>query len=85
MDRKTHYKLYKGGKNWLCMAIATLSVAMGGCFTSSSAQADTNNQPQATSTVVATSALTSSVTNEASSAEAQSAIVEAAENTSDNK
>ena len=57
----------------------------GGCFTSSSAQADTNNQPQATSTVVATSALTSSVTNEASSAEAQSAIVEAAENTSDNK
>ena len=85
MDKKTHYKLYKGGKNWLCMAIATLSVAMGGCFTSSSAQADTNNQPQATSTVVATSALTSSVTNEASSAEAQSAIVEAAENTSDNK
>ena len=85
MDKKTHYKLYKGGKNWLCMAIATLSVAMGGCFTSSSTQADTNNQPQATSTVVATSALTSSVTNEASSAEAQSAIVEAAENTSDNK
>ena len=28
MDKKTHYKLYKGGKNWLCMAIATISVVM---------------------------------------------------------
>ena len=34
MDKKTHYKLYKGGKNWLCMAIATLSVAMGLGFSS---------------------------------------------------
>ncbi|WP_240411360.1 peptidoglycan amidohydrolase family protein [Limosilactobacillus vaginalis] len=57
----------------------------GGYFLSSSAQADTNDQPQANSTVVATSALTSSTTNEAPSAEAQSAIVEAAENTSGNK
>ncbi|MBD8085697.1 KxYKxGKxW signal peptide domain-containing protein [Limosilactobacillus sp. c9Ua_26_M] len=30
MDKGKHYKLYKSGKNWLCMAITTLSVTMGG-------------------------------------------------------
>ena len=29
MDKKMHYKLYKSGKSWLCMALVTVSVAMG--------------------------------------------------------
>ena len=74
---KTHYRLYKSGKNWLCMAITTLSVAMGGYF-ASSAQADTNVQPQADPTAVATSVLISSTNVEysAASAEPQTAAIE---------
>jgi uncharacterized protein YvpB/glucan-binding YG repeat protein len=34
-NKTVHFKLYKGGKKWLCMAIAVSSVALGINFTSS--------------------------------------------------
>ncbi|WP_191983055.1 KxYKxGKxW signal peptide domain-containing protein, partial [Limosilactobacillus vaginalis] len=65
MDKKMHYKLYKGGKQWLCMAIAITSATLGMSF-ASNAQADTDVQPQANQTVMAT--LPTNSTNVESSA-----------------
>ena len=80
-----HYKLYKGGKQWLCMAIAITSATLGMSF-ASNAQADTDVQPQANQTVMATSGSTSSTNVESStvSADSQSSTVEVAENINDN-
>ena len=80
-----HYKLYKGGKQWLCMAIAITSATLGMSF-ASNAQADTDVQPQANQTVMATSGSTSSTNLESStvSADSQSSTVEVAENINDN-
>ena len=84
MQEKKHYKLYKSGKQWLCMAIAITSATLGMSF-ASNAQADTDVQPQANQTAVVTSASTSSTNVESStvSADSQSATVEVAENTND--
>ena len=39
MDMKKHFKLYKSGKNWCVMAIATLGITLG---LTGIANADTN-------------------------------------------
>ena len=85
MQEKKHYKLYKSGKQWLCMAIAITSATLGMSF-ASNAQADTDVQPQANQTVMATSGSTSSTNVESStvSADSQSSTVEVAENINDN-
>ena len=85
MNTKKHFKLYKSGKQWLCMAIAITSATLGMSF-ASNAQADTDVQPQANQTVMATSGSTSSTNVESStvSADSQSSTVEVAENINDN-
>ena len=75
-----HYKLYKGGKQWLCMAIAITSATLGMSF-ASNAQADTDVQPQANQTVMATLPTNSTnVESSAANTDSQSATVEVADN-----
>jgi glucan-binding YG repeat protein len=42
-DLKKHYKMYKSGKNWCYMAIATLALGVG-LFNAGTVHADTNNE-----------------------------------------
>ena len=80
MDKKIHYKLYKGGKQWLCMAIAITAATLGMGF-ASNVQADTDVQPQANQTVMATLPTNSTnVESSAANTDSQSATVEVADN-----
>ena len=83
MNTKKHFKLYKSGKQWLCMAIAITSATLGMSF-ASNAQADDTVQPVAETAAVVTttnsSAAESSASTSADSQLSQSAVT-TAENT----
>ena len=86
MNILKHYKMFKKGKNWCFMAIATVAVAIGALNVSAQANADVNsaaNEPVATavqssSTATSASAVNSDtavVTNSATVASASSSAV----------
>ena len=86
MNISKHYKMFKKGKNWCFMAIATVAVAIGALNVSAQANADVNsaaNEPVATavqssSTATSASAVNSDtavVTNSATVASASSSAV----------
>ncbi|WP_195318146.1 KxYKxGKxW signal peptide domain-containing protein, partial [Weissella cibaria] len=62
-ETKTHYKLYKCGKNWAVMAISVFSLGLGMLVTSRQVSAD----------VAATSTSSSAVNAETTSASSSSA------------
>ena len=41
MEIKKHYKLYKDGKQWCCMALAAVAVSAGLIFGNPNVKADT--------------------------------------------
>ena len=66
MNILKHYKMFKKGKNWCFMAIATVAVAIGALNVSTQANADVNgaaNEPVATAVQSQSIATSSSVAN----------------------
>ena len=82
MNILKHYKMFKKGKNWCFMAIATVAVAIGALNVSTQANADVNsaaNEPVATAVQNQITATSSSVAN-SDIAAANSATVASASN-----
>ena len=82
MGTLKHYKMFKKGKNWCFMAIATVAVAIGALNVSTQANADVNsaaNEPVATAVQNQSTATSSSVAN-SDTAAANSATVVSASN-----
>ena len=72
MNILKHYKMFKKGKNWCFMAIATVAVAFGAMNISAQANADTNGTAEQVATTqvqsAANSTISSSITSIKSSA-----------------
>lgn len=62
MEAKKHFKLFKAGKMWCTMAIATLAVATGTAIMAGSASAD-EAAPAASQTVQAVQTTTNQDSN----------------------
>ena len=82
MNILEHYKMFKKGKNWCYMAIATVAIAFGALNVSTQANAATNsvvNEPVATAVQNQSTATSSSTVNSDTTA-ANSAVVASANN-----
>ena len=82
MNILKHYKMFKKGKNWCFMAIATVAVAFGALNVSTQANADTNsvaNEPVATAVQSQSTATSASAVN-SDTAVASSAVVASVDN-----
>ena len=86
MNILKHYKMFKKGKNWCYMAIATVAVALGAMNISVQANADANNvaSDQVATTVQVQSATNSNATVSDGASTSSAAISTAVPSASDN-